>query len=101
MSKPLTKIFLMVSVLLGSAGVSFAADFQKGLAAAQRGDFKTAYKLWLPIAERGNSEVQLMLGVMHHKGDGVPQDSKEAIKWWKLAAEQGHEEAQYNLANNA
>jgi len=39
MNKALTKIFLIVSVLFGSAGVSSAADYQRGLAAAQRGDF--------------------------------------------------------------
>jgi TPR repeat protein len=26
---------------------------------------------------------------MHHKGEGVPQDYKEAVKWFTKAAEQG------------
>ena len=35
-------ICLTVAVLLGSVGVSWSADFQKGLAAAQSGDYATA-----------------------------------------------------------
>ena len=34
---------------------------------------------------------------MYSKGQGVPQDDKEAIKWWRLAVEQGDAEAQCNL----
>ena len=34
---------------------------------------------------------------MYYKGEGVPQDYKEAVKWWRKAAEQGDAEAQSNL----
>ena len=34
---------------------------------------------------------------MHSKGQGVPQDYKEAVKWYRLSAEQGDAQAQYNL----
>jgi len=34
---------------------------------------------------------------MYSKGQGVPQDDKEATKWWRLAAEQGFTPAEYNL----
>ena len=34
---------------------------------------------------------------MQERGQGVPQDDKEAMKWWRLAAEQGIARAQYNL----
>ena len=34
---------------------------------------------------------------MYEKGDGVPQNYKEAAKWSQLAAEQGDVDAQYNL----
>ena len=34
---------------------------------------------------------------MHSKGQGVPQDYKEAVKWYRLSAEQGFAQAQYNL----
>jgi TPR repeat protein len=34
---------------------------------------------------------------MYAKGQGVPQDYKEAVRWFRLAAEQGDAGAQYNL----
>ena len=34
---------------------------------------------------------------MYRRGQGVPQDDKEAVKWYRLAADQGDAQAQYNL----
>ena len=90
-------ICLTITVLLGSAGVSWSADFQKGLAAAERGDFATALREWTPLAEQGTAGAQFNLGVMYYKGEGVPQDYKTAVKWYRLAAEQGYAYAQFNL----
>jgi TPR repeat protein len=86
---------LLLTLLVGTP--AFSADFQKGLTAAQSGDFATALREWKPLAEQGNAVAQTLLGVMYDKGDGVPQDDKTAVKWYKLAAEQGVARAQYNL----
>jgi len=37
------------------------------------------------------------LGLMYAKGQGVPQDYKEAFKWYRKAAQQGDAGAQFNL----
>ncbi len=34
---------------------------------------------------------------MYRKGEGVPQDSKEAVKWYRKAADQGLANAQGKL----
>ena len=86
---------LLFSLLLGVP--SYSADFNKGLTAAQSGDFATALKEWKPLAEEGNAAAQNNLGLMYHNGWGVPQDYKEAVNWYRLAAEQGNAAAQYNL----
>ena len=88
---------LTVAVLLGSAGVSWSADFQKGVDAFQSGDYATALRECTPLAEQGFASAQHNLGVMYEKGQGVPQDDKTALKWYSLAAEQGFANAQYNL----
>jgi len=62
-----------------------------------RKDYKTAYKLFLPLAEQGNAKAQVLLGLMYVNGQGVPQDYKEAIKWNRLAAEQGYAQDQFNM----
>ena len=72
-------------------------DFDDALNAADRGDYKTAYKLWLPLAELGDAEAQHLLGLMYYEGQGDPQEYKEAVKWFRLSAEQGDNEAQCHL----
>ncbi len=84
--------------LMMLAAPIFAQDFNKGLEAAQSGDFETALKEWKPLAENGHSSAQNNLGLMYDDGTGVPQVDNEAAKWYTLAAEQGFVLAQYNLA---
>ena len=74
--------------------MSESADFQKGLTAAQSGDYATALREWEPLAKQGDADAQYYLGVMDANGQGVPQDYKTAVKWFKLAAEQGNAYAQ-------
>ena len=88
---------LTLAVLLGSAGMGWGADFQKGLDAVQRGDYTTALREWKPLAEQGVAFAQYNLGVMYANGQGVPQNYKTAVKWYRLAAEQGLANAQSNL----
>ena len=52
---------LLTSLIVGaffmfSAVSTHAQDFDKGLAAAQSGDFATALKEWRPLAEQGVAE---------------------------------------------
>ena len=84
-------------ILIMLAAPISAQDFQKGLEAAQNGDFDTALKEWKPLAESGNSVAQFNLGLIYDNGWGVPQDYKEAVKWYRLAAKQGNAWAQNNL----
>jgi uncharacterized protein len=96
--KNLTRtIYLTLVILLGSTGMSWGGDFDKGLAAAKSGDFATALQEWTPLAEQGDARAQYNLGVMYRDGEGVPQDYKTAMKWYSLAAEQGVANAQHNL----
>ena len=95
MNKTLITFFTILFCLISSVG--WSADFQKGLAAAERGDFVTALREWTPLAEQGDASAQSNLGVMYEKGQGVVQNYKIALKWYRLSAEQGHAGAQYNL----
>jgi len=49
------------------------------------------------LAEKGDADAQLNLGVMYAFGEGVEMDDKEAFKWFRKAAEQNEVGAQYNL----
>ena len=86
---------LLLTLLVGNP--AFSADLQKGLDAAQKGNFATALREWKPLAEQGDADAQYNLGVMYYEGYGVPEDNKTAVKWFRLAAEQGVASAQYFL----
>src|SRR5271165_6495694 len=73
------------------------ADLAAGKQALQNGDYATALKEFLPLAEQGDAEAQSNLGYMYATGHGVPQDDKEAVRWYRLAAEQGLAQAQLSL----
>ncbi|HIE2341481.1 TPA: tetratricopeptide repeat protein [Haemophilus influenzae] len=94
---------LFTTALLGASIFSFQStawadtleqQFQQGSEATTRGDYQTTFKFLLPLAEQGNAEAQLMLGVMYARGIGVKQDGFEAVKWYRQAAEQGYANAQ-------
>ena len=52
-----------------------------------------AFAAWRPVAERGNAEAQLRVGLLYETGEGVGQDMIEAYRWLKLAANQGQPQA--------
>ena len=85
----LKHLLISLAFLMTLSSPVAAQDFDKGLAAAEAGDFATALQEWTPLAEAGDAEAQIYLGSMYALGTGVPQDYKEALKWYRLAAEQG------------
>ena len=90
-----TKLTFLLSLtfLFLFSGSVYGDDYQDGLDAVNRGDYKTAYKLWLPLAEQGDVEAQYNLGVMYYNGQGVPQDKLFAHMWWDLAGSKGNKNA--------
>lgn len=72
-------------------------DYQDGRKAYNRGDYATALKQLLPLAEQGHAGAQYFVGYMYYKGQGVVQNGTEAVKWLRKAAEQGDVKAQLRL----
>lgn len=64
-------------------------DFQLGLEAYEKGDYKTAFKKFEPLAEQGDADAQFCLGVMYTNGYGVPKDFIQAHMWLNLAGVNG------------
>lgn len=69
----------------------------QGLAAYNRQDYTTAFKIWSELANQGNAAAQHNLGVMYEQGQGVAQNYQQAVQWYQKAANQGHAKAQGNL----
>jgi uncharacterized protein len=79
-------VISLLAMMMGGTTAVLATDFQKGLTAAQSGDFATALREWTPLAKQGYAPAQSLLGSMYHEGKGVPQNHKTAVKWFTLAA---------------
>lgn len=91
-----------LALLFSSAAIAAPATagrLEDGLAAYQSFDYATALTALEPLAEQGNVEAQLRLGLMYRNGLGVRSDSAKAMKWLRLAADQDNAEAQFVLSN--
>lgn len=94
--------FLSLAVLAGTsvfAALPTWADYQTGVDAYYKGDFKAAYDAWLPLAEAGDAVAQNSLGALYDHGLGVTEDNAEAARWYEMAAQQGLPLAMRNLGN--
>ena len=80
-----TKLTFLLSLtfLFLFSGSVYGDDFQDGLDAHKRKDYKEAVRLYRLSAEQGFASAQYNLGVMYEIGQGVLQDYKEALRWYR------------------
>ena len=81
----------------GIGEISEAASLHEAAAAARRGDYETALRVWHSLAEQGSAMAAYNIGDMYSLGRGVGQDQAEAMRWFRRAADQGDAASQYNL----
>ncbi len=93
------KWMIVAPVLVFGFGTFAIADFQNGLNAHKQGDYATAFREFLALAETGHADSQAGLGVMYARGQGVAQDYAKAAKWYSKAAKQGNRIAQASLGS--
>ncbi len=87
---------LVVGITLPATSVH--ADYNSGLAAYKRGDYETAKRELLPLAQRGNANAQNYMGLMYEHGRGVAKNLRTARGWYqRAAAEQNNAWAQNQL----
>ncbi|MDH5327255.1 MAG: sel1 repeat family protein [Gammaproteobacteria bacterium] len=93
------KAVVIYTVVLLSFVISspIVANYDKGLTAFKKYDFKTAYSEWKKLAEKGDPQVQSTIAVMYHTGTGVKKNYEKAFYWYQKAALQGVTSAQANL----
>jgi hypothetical protein len=78
---------LVFSIVIGLSGQAFALPHDDAEQAYASGDYKTAFALWLPLAEQGSARAQMNIARMYEKGEWVAQDSAQAAEWYHRAAE--------------
>jgi len=75
----------------------YGQTFEDGKVAYEAKDYKKALEILQPLAEVGNSQAQVTLGIMYDYGQGVSKDPVEAMKWYIKAAEQGIPVVQHDV----
>jgi len=93
------RLAFLAAILFLSLTTPARAGLEEGVAAYKRGDYATAFREFLPLAQAGDASAQSYLSSMYFYGRGVTQDYKEAVRWNRKAAEQGNAGALYNLGN--
>ena len=71
------------------------AIYNQAIAAVQKGDYTTAFKVLEPLAKKGDATAQHNLAVLYQEGLGTQADAKQALYWYEKAAAQGEPEAQF------
>ncbi len=90
------RVFLGIALVV-LLGAQAQTAFQDGLLAYHRGDHAAAMEIWRPLAERGDSSAQYMVGYLYARGEGVVTNSGKAARWYRKAAAPGDPDAQLNL----
>jgi Sel1 repeat len=91
---------LIASVGIAASGTALALPNPEAEAAYERGDYRTAFTLWLPLAEQGSPRAQMNIARMYEKGEFVAQDSATAMEWYRKAAEQSVRDSENAPAAN-
>ena len=89
--------WLAVLIVL-MARCAHAADFDAGIEAYARDDYRGALMQWRALARQGDPRAQYRLARMYADGIGVRENHRIALHWYRQAAEQGLVEAQFELA---
>ncbi|MGZ5904038.1 MAG: tetratricopeptide repeat protein [Reyranella sp.] len=84
---------LIASIGIALSGTALALPAPDAEAAYARGDYATAFKIWLPLAEQGSPEAQRNVARMYERGEWVAQDKQAAAEWYSRAAEQSARDA--------
>jgi TPR repeat protein len=89
---------ILVTLAAISAAVSASAGtLEEGKQAYLAQDYAKAFEILQPLAEQGQPDAQLTLGIMYDYGQGVPQDNAKALEWYRKAALHGSPSVQHNL----
>ena len=78
-----------LALLLWLSAVPGWAGFEEGIQAYKKGDYATAARAWLPLAQQGDARAQFLLGSLYAQGYGVPQDYGTAAQQLPIMVQHG------------
>ena len=93
--EPIGRSIVGLAQAIGATSPTSGSDVVH--AAYQKGDYEAVLRLGHPLAAEGDARAQSILGLLHYRGRGVPQDLDEAVRWFRQAGDQGDATAQFYL----
>ncbi|MFT5396561.1 MAG: TPR repeat protein [Gammaproteobacteria bacterium] len=95
----MTKSILLILTLIATLQITACGKETDPKKAFENGDYKTAFTLWMPLAESGDADAQNYMGILYYLGFGVQKDYKKSLEWYERAAKAGHADAQRNYGD--
>ena len=89
-------IILSLFIVSFCPETAFTNEFEDAVELINQRDYKGAYKMIVPLAEKGKAAAQLVLGMMYFKGTGVERNIIEADKWLIVSEKLGQEAGKKN-----
>lgn len=93
----LQRVCVALALVLFAAATVRADPLEDGKAAYLANDYARAYEILKPLAEQGDADAQITLGIMYDYGQGVAKDDAIATEWYRKAALHGIPTVQHNL----
>ena len=72
--------------------------FREGVAAYDKGDFETAFNIWLPLAQQADLAAMRNVALLLREGKGTKRDPARALWFYEEAGSKGFALAQVNAA---
>ena len=89
-------VWLSGFVLLSGCAMS-GKNFRDGIHSFQIQNYRQAFILLKPEADKGQPDAQYAIGYMYYYGQGVVEDRKKARHWIRCAAQKGQTDAMVAL----
>lgn len=87
------RFLLLISSLILSGCVTTGLNLNEGIKSFQVQNYRQAFVLLKPEAEKGQPDAQYAVGYMYYYGQGVVEDRKQAWYWISKAANAGQHDA--------
>ena len=89
----LTFLTVIYSLFFLNGCVGSGYNLQEGIKSFQVQNYRQAFILLKPVAEKGQPDAQYAVGYMYDYGQGVVEDRKKARYWITCAADAGQPDA--------
>ena len=95
-----TKYIVVLVAIMFGASIAYAEKLEslsEGQEAFNNGDYVKALQLWQRLAQEGQPEAQVFVGLAYANGWGVKKNLEEASNWYMRAAENNSPSGQFLL----